>query len=157
MCFVGKTTPPQDNEINLLRAGVLVTKIGDREITMDTIMTALKQMDELSATILENTNARRVVHSANHSDHKKYWQHKIICRDSALSMPTIGMSFNALLINKDTTPTLDGGGLDFLLAFLANFLNLEDVALGRNGRRTRNALQERADALWPRIKGVLGF
>ena len=51
---------------------------------------------------------------------------------------------------------LDSDGLDFLLAFLAHVLNLEEIKLGKNEKRTRYNLCQRADGLTPRIRIALG-
>ena len=92
------------------------------------------------------------MHSANPKDHDTHYSHKIICKDAALSMATIGMPFQALIVNVDKTPTLQPDGLDYVLAFLANFLNLDEVQVGDGGKRTRRGLMNRAETLRPRVE-----
>jgi hypothetical protein len=113
-----------DIQINLLKGAQLLQELNGEPITKESLLAALKRLNaECDTALMAAAN----VHTLKTGDHKQtvFHERKLYCDNDATSAPRSGMDFKALIVPPGTIPTLTRDGLQTILDWWAQFIDID--------------------------------
>lgn len=154
---IGNITTTQENELTYLKGCSLAQKIGNGPITSASILRAIRMLNDTAERKLGSLQCAKLVYSADPQHHDRYTSHKIVCKDSELSLPTVGVPIKVMLYDQRALPELSSQEVDFVLAFCANFINLDSNFhdVGPAGRKAYWQLRDLAARHQPAVRLAL--
>ena len=120
----GDRTGRMDIQINLLKGAQLLQELNGEPITKESLLEALKRLNaECDSALMAAAN----VHILKTGDHKqtKFYDRKLYCDNDATSAPRSGMDFKALIVPTGGIPTLTPEGLQTILDWCAQFIDID--------------------------------
>ena len=113
-----------DIQIGILMGAQLLQEINGEAITKESLLAALKRLNEESSTALM---AAANVHTLKTGDHKQtvFHERQLYCDNDATSAPRSGMDFKALIVPTGGIPTLTQDGLQTILDWCAQFIDID--------------------------------
>jgi len=147
--FVGKIHQEQENLFQLMKSGVLASKLDEdgSPVSKDSIMAAIRKLNELCENQF-GTDARVVsLRSADTKKHEKWGWNVPMCQNSALCLGAAGQSLKAFVIDKEETNTMHQDQIDFLQGVIASYMNLDEWqdGLNKNQRKKVRKLMDVRD------------
>jgi hypothetical protein len=125
----GSIPAAQEMQLNLLKGSSLLREVAARIwgpeavlITKEVIMAACERMNKRATANLLNTVRTVTINGADFADDDARMSHRqLICESPAQSFPHHGMKYQALLLDRVNTHTMDEQERDEMICFAAAF------------------------------------
>ena len=142
-----------EQQINILKACMLVKEIGDKEITRELVLAALERLN-----VQAEINLARLpgVVTLNAKDPTDKFGTKIYCEDHRLSSQRPGLPYRALVLPPDGTPTIGYEEVRQVVDWASAFVDLHSFyGTGDATRKALCDLRDRRRAAEPVVRALL--